>query len=333
MTGGDDALVTSEIVNSTNNLTITAQGSIDLLHNAQIRNLGGSGILSITTGNSLKIYSSSDIINTSTGATNLTITDNLSIESSSGDAYIQSTGLINGSIGGDLSILSTSSAEAYISSSDSINITLDNMFLQGNDAFAYITTSSGNIEIQALENINIYDNAYISNTGAGTINLVVDQLNPASPNIGSGKFYMTYLAQITTDGGSVGIFTARPTQNISLGTINTAGLTPAREQYGIWYDAYAGTGGNPFTIFYKTTAPSETVPDAFTLAFINAEGALMYNDFYDYLSPIVTYYSLRAAIEEIIDKKDFYYKILPYEIYHIFKKRYSGIKLHTYMDK
>jgi hypothetical protein len=198
--------------------------------------------------------------------------------------------------GGTLAVNTTQSIRANSSATDlaaiaaqtGINIFAGgDIILDNNGAFAGIAeVLSGPVLIQAQGNIGLLSGARISHTGSsgdmdiiagqslfignnsninyvpklGNLNLVVDNLFPTAPQIGSGMFLVNSLGTVTTAGGFVRIFTAAQGQNTILGTINGASFNAGPifadvppEKWGVYYfDPFFYTG-QPFTIFYKET--------------------------------------------------------------------------------
>ncbi len=118
-----------------------------------------------------------------------------------------------------------------------------------------INFGGGKMDVLAGVSIFLSDSSLIQTNG-GQMSLVVDNLYPASPGIGSGSFQKSAGSQIASGGGALRIFTARRPQNTITGLINAFPYIPgieflntATEIWGIYY--FSALGGLPFTIFYK----------------------------------------------------------------------------------
>ena len=123
----------------------------------------------------------------------------------------------------------------------------------------------------ALNDITLDDNALIQNTGAGKVTLVADQQAPLPPQIGPGRFILNPNANLSTAGGLLQVFTAKPNGitagNLAFGKLNTHTATETvvcpftqptpsdQNVYMTYFDTFAspvGAEGNPYTLYYKT---------------------------------------------------------------------------------
>lgn len=118
-----------------------------------------------------------------------------------------------------------------------------------------LNSGSGKMDVLAGISLFLTDSSLIQTNG-GQLSLVVDNLYPASPGIGSGSFQKSAGSQIASGGGALRIFTARRPQNSISGLINAFPFIPgieflnsATEIWGVYY--FSALGGVPFTIFYK----------------------------------------------------------------------------------
>jgi hypothetical protein len=100
----------------------------------------------------------------------------------------------------------------------------------------------------------------------GTITLVVDNLFPTSPGLGSGQFVLAPTATVNPNGQQLQIFTALPTQNSILGTLNGQPFAPGlnNERSGYYPDAFFVSD---YVVFYKTpTTPDLPIDELITIA-------------------------------------------------------------------
>ncbi|MBX7066527.1 MAG: filamentous hemagglutinin N-terminal domain-containing protein [Parachlamydiales bacterium] len=144
--------------------------------------------------------------------------------------------------------------------------------------FSNTATAGSNILILAGRTINMGDFTNIQNNHtAGTTTLVVDNNFPTPPSSGPGQFILDSNATITTASASgLFIYTATPTQNSILGSINGPFLgvnllvNGPNEQWGIYYpDNPNNVTGTPYTLFYKEGYVEPLVPIVFTFEDLN----------------------------------------------------------------
>jgi len=220
----------------------------------------------------------------------------------------------------------------------------------GNITISSVTADSGFIHMLAGNNIAVsgtVQNASpagdilliagnnISMT-AGTIfspnpvTLVVDNNNPAPPNIGAGAFFMDAASSIT--GNTILVFTALQNQNSILGQLNTAsfpnppGTLFADYELEQWCSYFECTSpytnranlGLPFTVFYKDCAeviipPGTTVVSEmlFSLQPIYLEWPEEFSNLWRFLI--------------LYDKRDSTLRLSPDEYYWLQRKRLRGV--------
>jgi filamentous hemagglutinin family protein len=272
MTGGPSG--TNVYIHSQQgDLSVQATSFLECVQYADITLLGGNGTFSITAGDDCVIQNTSAIQSMGSGPFNITVGASMNLIG--GLAYgsiLGNTGDLTINITNNLNLVSNANGSATIQSGGNLSINTGgscNIGGLGSGEQSLIQTTAGSLTIIADVNIAVHDNALISNTGSGTITLVVDQSSPTS--IGSGKFNFDPTANIQTNGGLLRIFTAQPNGilagNLAFGQINsnyvTAGLScpfdappsSAISQYDTFYSTFSGGFGTPYTIFYKTSGP------------------------------------------------------------------------------
>ncbi|NGX29879.1 MAG: Heme/hemopexin-binding protein [Candidatus Anoxychlamydiales bacterium] len=332
LTGTSDT--TGAFVRSTGGLlSITTTESLLLDIHGHIILSSGIKPLTITTGTSgsgdLILLDRSIIDNMGTGLTTLTSNSNFSIISGSeGDSRINTLGAIDLNVTGSILIYCAEGGNSFISGAGNIDVACRNIAINGETPsnFSYITTTSGNIEVISQNDVKLFSNSFINNTGSGSVTLVIDQQQPTPPGIGPGRFLLGGDSYINTSGGTVGIFTASPSQNSVQGKINGAELSqnnPLQNQvYNTYFSSYSGALGSPFTIFYKINGVS---PNALNLlSFISAEVnqileekefAVLETQFYEFKVP-----------SKHLPIKEFYvpiYNIYPNYKYPLFINKYN----------
>jgi hypothetical protein len=115
-------------------------------------------------------------------------------------------------------------------------------------------TSSGDIFAIAGVNITVTGSATIQTMGGGDITLVVDNLFPTAPGIGSGLFDIPDLT--LTSAGEIQLYAGALSLSIFPASINGTAYTPGagvNEQGDTYYPN--GIGGTPFKVFFKTSSP------------------------------------------------------------------------------
>ncbi len=230
----------------------------------------GTGTLTVmSTMDDLVLQNSASISNQGSGSTMIAVGGAATLLAGQGDATIASgTGSLTLNVTDNLNLSSNTGGSASITSNGPLTITAQNVSLFGLSAGqqSLISETAGNMLIQAMNDIVLDDNALITNTGAGTLTLVVDNQLPFS--VGPGRFILAPDAMVAGS-GLTRIFTAQPdgiaAGNLAFGQVNgsyvTAGLacpfdpppTSATAQYTTFYPS--AFGGNPYTIFFKSTAP------------------------------------------------------------------------------
>ena len=235
-------VTTVRITNVTGDVTLTA-GSADGTYaeifstlSTEISNVGGG--LTFTAGNS--------------AVTN---------------AELRSNGSINiNNIAGDITLTGTATNNAMIRAIGNLSIETSSSIIQEQSStLAVVGVLPGlDLSLIAGQDIKIGEgaatNVTIQNQSTtGETILVCDNLNPASPNIGSAGFTLGSNATITSV-GPIRVFTGMRENNDVTGTLNGSSLVPgfdnsATEQWGTYYPS--SFGGVPFTFFYKETLLEE----------------------------------------------------------------------------
>jgi hypothetical protein len=186
----------------------------------------------------------------------------ISLTSTSGDVSIGSTGFPV-PIPFDCIVETAGTGNLTIESANDILITGD--MTGPSNAYVRNTGSAGNILLKANRNISMSEGgalAEISNAGAGSITLVVDNAYPAPstsifvPGFGPGQFnFLAGSSILASPGAQVRIYTAMPFQNTVLSPINGAvftagafGADNSYEQYSVYFPS--GTYAGPEFMFY-----------------------------------------------------------------------------------
>ncbi|HRW58096.1 MAG TPA: filamentous hemagglutinin N-terminal domain-containing protein [Chlamydiales bacterium] len=220
------------ITGGTGNVSVVIglSGSSDsyLSHNSSISNLG-SGSISFTTPNNFIMMSGRD------GSTYL--------QTASGDIVVTAEDVI--------SIESIAGSDAYISSGGDVTLTSDKISIDGEGNDAYVTSTGGDVLLLASSSVDIIDQGSVSNSGSGSVTIVVDQATPLVA--GTGRFTMTYGSTVTAASGDLRVFSAVPDQNEIGGTLNGYSVTDntTYQVYDVAYQTYTGDAGDPYVIFYK----------------------------------------------------------------------------------
>jgi filamentous hemagglutinin family protein len=232
-------------------------------------NIHVGGNASITGGNNSPIGETTFLNSAGSGPATIIVGGNIVMKN---NLHTPSTIYANGPLtitaGGDFSLLGASNPTNGFSwivnpgATGPINITAGGSIIMGPRAFITLA-SNDTATLIANKNIILNNATLIDSLAIGPntkLTLVVDNQAPTSPNIGNGTFYLDPGALIFTSGSPgnppVQIFTARPSQNTILGTIDNAtfvpgpiGVNSSEEQWGFYYpQAFVGS---PFTIFYK----------------------------------------------------------------------------------
>lgn len=278
ITGGSANGAGATLRNSVGNLDITNVNNIFVT--------GGSN-----SGADASIFSGSN--------GNATITcETMTVNTTASGAPVGVTGdgdLILNVTNGDLQVLADSGGFANVNGSFAATVTVSgNIILAGNGGgFATIFGDRESTTIQATNgsvtlngatqiysgNLPNQDLLVIAGTSivangtasfdifspTGTITLVVDNLFPSSPNLGSGQFVLGPTANVNANGNQLQIFTALPTQNSILGALNGQPFAPGanNERSGYYPDAFFVSD---YVIFYKIpTIPSSLIDEVLVI--------------------------------------------------------------------
>ncbi len=325
---GADPSFMSLIQAQTGNLTVTANDSILLDHHSCANIVSGSGTLTLTAGNGssadIEILTNSYARHQGSGNITMTAATNINIDSGyQGAAFVQANGgNITMTAGNTMAIFVNEGGNAYVTNSGPITMTADNFYVAGktDSNQAFVSNSSGDILIKATNDLSIRDDSYITTTGVGNVTLVLDQQAPAAPAVGAGRLYLDGSANVNTNGGTLRIFTATPSQNQTLGKMNGDSLpsNPSINQvYDTYFNTFAGGEGTPFTVFYKSSGISSG--DISLVALIGRE-------FYDRLKdgemPIEHSFHVDMQPDDL---KVPIYNIYPYTKYPVFIRSYIGM--------
>ncbi|MBN1914400.1 MAG: filamentous hemagglutinin N-terminal domain-containing protein [Parachlamydiales bacterium] len=265
LTGSSVADISSQI-QAFANVSLNDIGSISITGGS----FAGSGYARIYAGNNFSATEIDNLTLTSLaqdafliagGSLHVNASTLAMTSSVSGQAYIEAPGDMSLS-GEDLTLWGEPSKIAYIRNSSSNNLELS---FQGNIIFqqyGLAQTSSGVMSAIAGKDLEIKNHSTIQTTSGGDITLVVDNLFPKIPEIGSGKFSLDSSSQVLSD-GPVRIFSAFRENNSIENTINGYPFIPGEKYVNssqeIWGQYYYSDffGGEGFTIFYKDPAATE----------------------------------------------------------------------------
>lgn len=137
-------------------------------------------------------------------------------------------------------------------------VTAGNITVGNGSPIDALVFANNDLTLIANQDIVLHQNAVVE-TAHGTLTFVVDNANPTSPEIGSGRLIIDAGA-IVHSGGALRLFTARRSQNQINAPLNGVPFVPgpylvnsSTEQWGTYYPS--SFGGFPFTIFYKDAIP------------------------------------------------------------------------------
>lgn len=192
---------------------------------------------------------------------------------------------------GDLQVLADAGGFAFVNASFELTATVaNNITLTGNGGgfasmfgdreSATIQATNGSLTMNGLTqmyagnlpNANllvIAGNSIFANDTAsfdlfsatGTLTLVVDNLFPTAPGVGSGQFVLSAGSTLNAGGNQLQVFTALPSQNSILGMLNGASfpLGANNEQFGVYYPSAFFV--SDYVIFYKNPTLNGTVEE------------------------------------------------------------------------
>lgn len=214
---------------------------------------------------------------------------------------------------------------AYIKGSSSLNVRAgDNINLVEN---ALITNAGGTLEVIAGNDINMSSLAQIINGGGDLVNIVVDDDFPSPPGIGPGALNMATGSIIFGD-GLVRVFTARQGQNNIQGLINATPFVPgplyadqAPEKWLTYYfDSFFHTG-SPFTIFYKDGVTSvANIQRSQVLISEFLTDLHPYNEFLGWFMEFQTAYDINAY-KKTPSRGISSYQVAPDQLYYLRMKK------------
>ncbi|MBJ7449023.1 MAG: filamentous hemagglutinin N-terminal domain-containing protein [Parachlamydiales bacterium] len=252
MQANNDITINSPIVANNpsgngGNLTLSAGRSVTINQN-------------ITTDNGNLIITANDTA-ASGVSNNDRLTGTASFTVANGVIITSGTGSLTLTLNNGAGNTQTTSSDITLGTNSTLTSTTGNITVQAydhnivlNSGAAVYASTSGNVLLIAGEDIVATTNADIHSTN-GSLTLVVDNLSPTAPTIGTGFFNLANAVTLTA-GTTVKLYSALRDLNTVPSTINGTAYVPgeefansSQEQWGVYYPG--GSGGTPFTIYYK----------------------------------------------------------------------------------
>lgn len=218
----------------------------------------------------------------------------LTLNANGSGAFIFSGGPLTMNIAQIITGTSSATDSVAIASRNTMDVFAgNNIIMINNGNFAGFFINDGPARIESQANIALISGARINHVGStgtldviagmslfignnsqinyapknGMVNLVVDNLFPTAPGIGSGFFQMRPQGSVNALSSEIRIFTATQGLNIIEGTLNGALFTPGTlyadippEKWGVYYFDSFFYAGEQFTIFYKDSVQTITPP-------------------------------------------------------------------------